>query len=531
MLTRRVSAQKEKVCTKIVANIFPQKSDGAWLLHASRKGGSRPAPLGPLFRFSMLLYAWLRYVQVIAISSLAALAVAVQAVHLLEHGGGGGGGDDDDDDDDDDDSDGGGPSLSSVRFAHQTFFAILWLLVTSAVLLGPKLLARAEPSGRTALDLALARVILVLLFLQDYHLRGHQLHLTEPGPAGSFTVVTGLLPEGHRDWMPGLAVWNREWMSVAWFEPLAIKVFAVLALLGVCARPALLGLAVLEMRCQLLKRSHMSDRHHSGHIIPPVLLLFALAPSGDALSLCRLSLSDQYQWRLHGLLPRLCGRGVATDTADPAPRPSSHYTLPFISLLLVLASAYATAGLYKLTNCYRAYEDEDADVGWFAFTSVFWTSDHLKWLMHHELMNKCSGESCLHPGAAVWRPLCTETVGLVAEWLWQFCAWAQPPSIHAHCLLGSRYLMPAARFDLLPRALLQLAAFSAVAWEVGMWLAVLAPGDKPRALIACVAFLFHQGNIWMNRIYFDDFQAPPRATPTHTRAATPRSMLRDGSDT
>mmetsp|Transcript_43939 Transcript_43939/g.141736 ORF Transcript_43939/g.141736 Transcript_43939/m.141736 type:complete len:201 (+) Transcript_43939:1699-2301(+) len=67
-------------------------------------------------------------------------------------------------------------------------------------------------------------------------------------------------------------------MSVAWFEPLAIKVFAVLALLGVCARPALLGLAVLEMRCQLLKRSHMSDRHHSGHIIPPVLLLFALAP-------------------------------------------------------------------------------------------------------------------------------------------------------------------------------------------------------------------------------------------------------------
>jgi len=91
--------------------------------------------------------------------------------------------------------------------------------------------------------------------------------------------------------------------------------------------------------------------------------------------------------------------------------------------------------------------------------------------------------------------------------------------------------MPAARFDLLPRALLQLAAFSAVAWEVGMWLAVLAPGDKPRALIACVAFLFHQGNIWMNRIYFDDFQAPPRATPTHTRAATPRSMLRNGSDT
>ena len=60
----------------------------------------------------MLLYAWLRYVQVIAISSLAALAVAVQAVHLLEHGGGGGGGDDDDDDDDD----GGSGIVESMVF-------------------------------------------------------------------------------------------------------------------------------------------------------------------------------------------------------------------------------------------------------------------------------------------------------------------------------------------------------------------------------------------------------------------------------
>ena len=52
-----------------------------------------------------------------------------------------------------------------------------------------------------------------------------------------------------------------------------------------------------------------------------------------------------------------------------------------------------------------------------------------------------------------------------------------------------------------------LAAFGAVAWEVGMWVAVLAPGHRPRVLAVCVAFLFHQSNIWMMRIFFDEFQA------------------------
>ena len=47
----------------------------------------------------------------------------------------------------------------------------------------------------------------------------------------------------------------------------------------------------------------------------------------------------------------------------------------------------------------------------------------------------------------------------------------------------------------------------AVAWEVGMWVAVLAPGHRPRVLAVCVAFLFHQSNIWMMRIFFDEFQA------------------------
>eukprot|EP00312_Isochrysidales_sp_CCMP1244_P043320 CAMPEP_0202751018 /NCGR_PEP_ID=MMETSP1388-20130828/11744_1 /ASSEMBLY_ACC=CAM_ASM_000864 /TAXON_ID=37098 /ORGANISM="Isochrysis sp, Strain CCMP1244" /LENGTH=116 /DNA_ID=CAMNT_0049418627 /DNA_START=203 /DNA_END=550 /DNA_ORIENTATION=+ len=108
--------------------------------------------------------AWLRYAQIVAVSSLAALAAAVLAVHLQS------GRDDDDDDDgggDDKSNRVGGPSQSRVQFGNSVFAAVLWLLVTSAVLLGRytkfSLLARAEWSGRSAFDLALARVILILL--------------------------------------------------------------------------------------------------------------------------------------------------------------------------------------------------------------------------------------------------------------------------------------------------------------------------------------------------------------------------------
>ena len=100
--------------------------------------------------------AWLRYAQIVAVSSLAALAAAVLAVHLQS------GRDDDDDDDgggDDKSNRVGGPSQSRVQFANNVFAAVLWLLVTSAVLLGPytksSLLTRAEWSGRSAFDLAL----------------------------------------------------------------------------------------------------------------------------------------------------------------------------------------------------------------------------------------------------------------------------------------------------------------------------------------------------------------------------------------
>ena len=384
--------------------------------------------------------------------------------------------------------------MSSVRLANETFAAFLWLCVTSAVLLGPytnlPLLARAEWTGRSAFDLALARVILVLLYAQD-------LATTAPirwrvGPAGTYTVLSGLkLPDA-------LKQWDRDWMSRAWFEPPAMKALVVLALLGVCARPALLGLAVLEMRAQLFQRSHRPGRHHSGHLLPQVMLLFALAPCDDALSLTRqLSRST-----------RLGHRGVSTNAAVPDRRPSTHYTLPFVCLLLLLASAYSSAGLAKLVNCYGGKHAEGG-WSWWAPTSIFWTSDHLKRLIQGSLSQKCSGEGCYHPDSVAWRPLCTETAALLAEWVWQRRAWVRPPAIHASCVLGGQYLLPAARFDLLPPIVLKLAAFGAVAWEVGMWLAVLAPGHRPRALAVCLGFLFHQSNIWMMRIYFHDFQVPP----------------------
>jgi len=203
--------------------------------------------------------AWLRYAQIVAVSSLAALAAAVLAVHLQS------GRDDDDDDDgggDDKSNRVGGPSQSRVQFANSVFAAVLWLLVTSAVLLGPytkfSLLARAEWSGRSAFDLALARVILILLYMQDCASDQHGTRWMT-GHAGKYTVRMGLLPDPMK-------AWDRHWMSRWMYEPHAMGLFTVLALLGVCARPALLGLAVLEMRSQLFQRANGPGRHHSGAI-------------------------------------------------------------------------------------------------------------------------------------------------------------------------------------------------------------------------------------------------------------------------
>ena len=142
-------------------------------------------------------------------------------------------------------------------------------------------------------------------------------------------------------------------------------------------------------------------------------------------------------------------------------------------------------------------------------------------MLQNQPVRSCSGEGCYHPDSVVWRPLCTETVALIAAWVWQRFSWTKRPAIHASCVLGNQYLWPAARFDLLPPAFLHLAAFGAVAWEVGMWVAVLAPGHRPRVLAVCVAFLFHQSNIWMMRIFFDEFQAQSRSlyvTLAQTRA-------------
>ena len=118
---------------------------------AARDSGKKSDFLAVVMTAAYWRLAWLRYAQIVAVSSLAALAAAVLAVHLQS------GRDDDDDDDgggDDKSNRVGGPSQSRVQFANSVFAAVLWLLVTSAVLLGPytkfSLLARAEWSGRSA---------------------------------------------------------------------------------------------------------------------------------------------------------------------------------------------------------------------------------------------------------------------------------------------------------------------------------------------------------------------------------------------
>jgi len=355
-----------------------------------------------------------------------------------------------------------------------TFFAVF-----SAVrLLVPIIMPARSPfpveSSRSAMDLSLARILFLLMYAQNVSFRRLPKALT----AGSHSVKTGLWGD--------LATWRTEWVDAAWWEPHAIPLLVAFAMAGgTWTQPCFFCLAILEVRAHVLMQTNtpLYFGHHSGHLFAPILLVFAFAPSGDAL-----------KWS-HLLRPQTRPSLASLRVNRP------EYTIPFTALLLIIANAYLSAAIPKLIDC-GARSTYTCP-----FSDTFWSTDLMADIIRTEYFKKCDGYACLDPRAVRWRPLCLDTLGAYVAWAWSsvFGDGSVPrPGVHAACLLGDSYLNPALRFDQLPPIMLRAAALSAVIWEAGMWLCVLLKGP-PRWLSVCTAFLFHQGNLWMANIRFYDF--------------------------
>ena len=340
----------------------------------------------------------------------------------------------------------------------------LWWFYTLAcggVLFGPLLgvLPESWHGEATARQLAVARVVFMLLFLQHELIR--PAHPTAPG-AFHNQIKTGL-PE----WT-GAARWKAEWLQISPVEHTAKKVAAASALLGVCTQPALLLSALLYARAHMLDQSHKAKVDHGNLMWLPMLLIFALAPCADALAL------GPWLWR------RTTGR------AAPPPRRPAEYALPFTAVWLLLATTYLTAGFAKAVSC------NFRNGG--ALDSAFWNSTHMRDVIHKQYFGKCNGAECQLPSRVRYQPLCMGHLGMPKL----------KPSIahHSACLLGDNYLFPWLRVDqMLPPWVLQLAAAGSLVWECGMWLCVLRPGPLC-ALGLLAGFMFHQGIFWLTAISF-----------------------------
>ena len=334
-------------------------------------------------------------------------------------------------------------------------------LACGGVLFGPLLgvLPESWHGEATARQLAVARVVFVLLFLQHELIRAS--HPTAPG-AFHHQINTGL-PE----WT-GAVRWKAEWLQISPLEHTTRKVAAASALLGVCTQPALLLSALLHARDHMLDQSHQGKVDHGNLLWLPMLLIFALAPCVDALAL------GPWLWR------RTTGR------AAPPPRRPAEYALPFTAVWLLLATTYLTAGFAKAVNC--NYRDGGA------LDSAFFNSTHMRDTIHHQYFSKCNGAECQLPSNVRYRPLCTGHLG------------KNLMPIHSSCMLGDNYLFPWLRIDqMLPPWVLRLAAAGALVWECGMWLCVLRPGPLC-ALGLLAGFMFHQSILWLTNISFNGSQ-------------------------
>ena len=368
--------------------------------------------------------------------------------------------------------------LAPLRLDEELWW--FYALVCGGVLFGPLLgvLPQSWHGEASPWQLAVARVVLMVLFLQ--HEQGSGTWYARPiAPAWYARPVAPGVFHNIKTGLPvwtGAERWDAKWLHISAVEHAALRVAAALALLGVCAQPALLLTGVLHAREHMLAQSLRRKVDHGSMLWLPLLLVFALSPCADALAL------GPWLWR------RTTGR------AAPPPRRPAEYALSFTAVWLLLATTYLTAGFAKAVNCSKRNGGE--------LSSAFWNSTHFRDMMHAQYFSKCNGAQCQDPSHVSYQPLCTRQISTMLR----HAGAAGFPALHSSCLLGDDYLFPWLRPDqMLPPWVLHLAALGAMVWECGMWLCVLRPGPLC-ALGLLAGFMFHQSVRWSTSISFNDQQ-------------------------
>ena len=245
-----------------------------------------------------------------------------------------------------------------------------------------------------ARNLAAARIVLCIIML-NHPVR---MHGSQDRP-GKFPFLTGL------PLWTQLGRFSTQWVSLIQpWEPAAVKAALVAAMLGVCTGPAFVAAAFFELRIASVIFSHSPKIGHAQHVKFPLLLLFAIAPCSDALTL-PLWLGQRFarcSWPTW----------VRRFAAQPRLLSAIQYQLPISCAALLMSTSYLTAGLLKLFNCNLNRGEMSAS---FFSTSLF------RDLLTIEFANRCGFS--LGCGLGTRAESCTVGIACLAAFL-PAAAWA-----------------------------------------------------------------------------------------------------------
>ena len=147
--------------------------------------------------------------------------------------------------------------LAPLRLDEELWW--FYALVCGGVLFGPllRVLPESWHGEASPWQLAVARVVLMVLFLQ--HEQGSGTWYARPiAPAWYARPVAPGVFHNIKTGLPvwtGAERWDAKWLHISAVEHAALRVAAALALLGVCAQPALLLTGVLHAREHMLAQS------------------------------------------------------------------------------------------------------------------------------------------------------------------------------------------------------------------------------------------------------------------------------------
>ena len=360
-----------------------------------------------------------------------------------------------------------------------TFSVVTATLLVAQLFPGSRLAFQERRSSTTALDLGVGRCWLMVLVVTNFtDMRFGRDEQTGVAHANIHR------PDSHiHAPFTGLPQWSclEQWPdAVVLFatsdaEALVFYALALLVVLGIWPRASLVTMCIINAHFTV-RAKYVSERQYHGAIhLTPLMLIWAASPCADAFTVAHL-------WR------RM--RAKEGPVRTPPTKPAHIYAMTITCTLLVLGTAYLTAGVPK-AFCRRS-------LTW------WWWSDTFRDVMHRQYFRLCQGVDCERDGLFALRPLCLRP--LLAK-----LGAGDPDRSDAlfgiECLLGGEYLFPTLlRLDQYP-LVCHIGAAGATAFECLFWLVALLGPSRVRMACICGAFLFHQLNVWLLGIPFSLIQA------------------------